>query len=53
LVKKQLIETISEIENSNIVSVDNNYTVSVRKDDSVYAYAPRRFAHAEQARDQR
>lgn len=34
--------------NEKIIPVDDNYSVQVRlKDDTVYAYAPRRFVHAE------
>jgi len=37
---------LTELENQEIKKID--YSVSVRlRDDSVYAYAPRRFAHAE------
>jgi len=36
-----------EIEKNDVLPVDDNYAVSVRlKDNSVYAYAPRRFAHS-------
>jgi len=39
---------LQELESRAIEISDDNYTVSVRlKDDSVFAYAPRRFAHAE------
>lgn len=47
-VKKQLIATILEVEETNFPSVDDNYYVKVRlKDDSPYRYSPRRFAWIE------
>jgi len=46
--KQRLIRIISEVENSDISPVEDNYSVSVHlKDESVYAFAPRRFAHSE------
>ncbi|KMQ91352.1 hypothetical protein RF55_8798 [Lasius niger] len=46
--KQELISIIQEVENSEIPPVDDDYTVKVSlKDDSVHAYAPRRFAWAE------
>jgi len=46
-VKKQLIEMLTGLEKQEIKKIDD-YSVSVRlKDESIYAYAPRRFAHAE------
>jgi len=46
--KQHLLQVISEIEKTEIPPVDDDYTVSVRvKDDSIFAYAPRRFAHSE------
>jgi len=42
------MSTIMEVENSTVQRIEDDYAVSVRlKDDSVYAFAPRRFAHAE------
>lgn len=47
-IKENLIELITEVENRAVEKIDDNYKVSVRlKDDSIYAYAPRRFAYAE------
>ncbi|KAK2578394.1 hypothetical protein KPH14_012645 [Odynerus spinipes] len=47
-VKEKLKEVILEAENSNGEIVDDDYCVSVRlRDDSVYAYAPRKFAYQE------
>jgi len=46
--KKKLIDSIMEVENMEVPTVDDDYAISVRlKDDSIYAYAPRRFAHVE------
>jgi len=46
--KKRLIEIILKIENKEFTSVDDGYAVQVRiKDDSVFAFAPRRFAYVE------
>jgi len=45
--KRRLISTIMEVENSTVSRIENDYTVSVRLKDSVYAFTPRRFAHAE------
>lgn len=46
-VKERLMKVILEIVDSKIEPIVDNYTVSVRFKDSVYAYAPRCFAHAE------
>jgi len=47
--KQRLVRMINEVDQSVIESVNDKYTVSVRlKDESVYAFAPRRFAHSEQ-----
>lgn len=47
-IEKQLESIISEIKNKEIIPIDDDYSVEVRlKDDTVYAYAPRRFAHSE------
>ncbi|KAK2574692.1 hypothetical protein KPH14_012996 [Odynerus spinipes] len=44
----KLKNLIKEVDNSKIDIIDDNYQVTVKlKDDSVYAYAPRRFAWAE------
>lgn len=44
-IKKKLVTTILEVENSNIISPDNDYFVEVKlKDDSIFRYSPRRFA---------
>lgn len=46
-VDKRLKALINKTENRKIIPVQDDYCVKVRlKDDSVYAYAPRRFAHA-------
>jgi len=46
--KQRLVQVINEVDQSVIEPVNDKYTVSVRlKDDSVYAFAPRRFAHSE------
>jgi len=46
--KKKLIDLIMDVEKMEVPTVDDDYAVSVRlKDDSIYAYAPRRFAHVE------
>jgi len=46
--KQRLVRTITEVERSAVDPVDDGYTVSVRlKDESVYAFAPRRFAYSE------
>jgi len=46
--KQQLIRVVTEIEQNNSLPVDDGYVVPVRlKDNSVYAFAPRRFAHCE------
>lgn len=47
-VKTKLINTISQIENSNITPIKEDYFVKILlKDDSTFAYAPRRFAWSE------
>jgi len=46
--KKQLVEELTEAEHREVKIMDDDYSVSVRlKDDSLYAYAPRRFAHTQ------
>jgi len=46
--KRHLIQVITDVEKTDILPVKDNYAVSVQlKDDSVYAYAPSRFAHSE------
>jgi len=46
--KDRLINLLVSIKNRAIEHVEDNYAVSVRlKDNSIFAYAPRRFAHAE------
>jgi len=46
--KQHLIRIVTEIEQNNALPVDDGYAVPVRlKDNSVYAFAPRRFAHSE------
>jgi len=46
--KQRLIQVITQIENNEILPIDDKYAVSVRlKDDSIYAYAPRRLAYSE------
>lgn len=48
-VKKRLIDTVLEVENTDVSPVIDDYLVKVElKDESVYAYAPRRFAYTEQ-----
>jgi len=44
-----LIQVITDVEKTDILpTVGDNYAVSVRlKDNSMYAYAPRMFAHSE------
>jgi len=47
-VRDYLIQLISEIEETHFDIIDDEYSVKVQlKDDSIFAYAPRRFAHAE------
>jgi len=47
-IEKRLKTMIREIENKEIIPVEDDYCVKVRlKDESLYAYAPRRFAHTE------
>jgi len=47
-VKKELINTIMEVECSETDTVDDDYYVKViLKDESIYAYSPRRFAWTE------
>lgn len=47
-VKQQLIALIVEIKNSEVLLADDNYNVKVAlRDDSTYAYAPRRFVWSE------
>lgn len=46
--KKELIETIEEVNKEIVKPIDDGYAVKVYlKDDSTFAYAPRRFAHVE------
>jgi len=46
--KKHLIKIILDVENKVFISVDDGYAVQVRlRDDSVFAFAPRRFAYVE------
>lgn len=43
---KQLITVINEIDDSNIPLIESNYAVKVNlKDDSIFAYSPRRYAY--------
>jgi len=47
-VKQQLINVFEQVENMNIPLKDDNYAVKVRlKDESTFAYSPRRFAYNE------
>lgn len=47
-IKSKLVNSILEIENLEIPPVDNDYFVKINlKDESTYAYAPRRFAWSE------
>lgn len=47
-VKTELRNVVVDVCNSNVSQVDDGYTVKVYlKDESIYAYAPRRFAYAE------
>jgi len=47
-VKQQLINVFEQIENTNILFKDDDYAVKVRlKDESTFAYSPRRFAYNE------
>jgi len=46
--KTKLRDLLKQIENMSVKKIDDDYFVEVRlKDESIYAYAPRRFAHAE------
>ncbi|XP_039311343.1 uncharacterized protein K02A2.6-like [Solenopsis invicta] len=46
--KRELINTITRVQNEEVEPVEDDYAVRVPiKDDTVYAYAPRRFAYAE------
>jgi len=46
--KDKLKAIVLECNNASVPEVDDGYSVQVRlKDDSIYTYAPRRFAHAE------
>lgn len=48
IVTEKLIATIQEVEKTKVPVIDDNYTVKVSlKDDSIYAYAPRKFAWTE------
>jgi len=43
-----LISVFEQVENTNITVTDYDYSVKVRlKDESTFAYSPRRFAHNE------
>jgi len=45
-VKQQLISVFEQIENTNILIMDDDYSVKVKlKDESIFAYFPRRFAY--------
>lgn len=47
-VKKELISTILEIENTSIIPVEDNYSVKIKlQDDSTYRFSPRRFDWSE------
>jgi len=49
--KYKLTSTLSDIESSTIESIDDNFNVEIKlKDDTVYAYAPRRFAWSERVK---
>lgn len=46
--REKLLNLILEVQNRNVLLTDDDYSVQVHlKDHSTYAYAPRRFAHAE------
>lgn len=46
--KKQLVTTILEVENSEVIPIDDNYFVKVKlKNDTTYRYSPKRFAWTE------
>lgn len=46
--KKRLKEILLEIQKKDILPVEDDYSVQVRlKDQSIYAYAPRKFAYVE------
>lgn len=46
--KDRLIQSIMEIEKQKNIPIDDGYSVQVHlRDSSIYAYAPRRFAHIE------
>ncbi|KMQ87776.1 hypothetical protein RF55_12857 [Lasius niger] len=46
--KEKLISTIQEIDSMSVTPVEDEYTVKIAlKDDSVFAFAPRKFAWAE------
>ncbi|CAL1672060.1 unnamed protein product [Lasius platythorax] len=47
-IKNQLTSVIKEVYNANISPIEDNYAVKVNlKDESVFAYSPRRFAYKE------
>lgn len=50
-IKNELINLVLEINNIDIELVEDDYAISVLKDDSVYAFTPRRFAHAERVQN--
>lgn len=46
--ERQLISIIKEVESSNIPMIEDDYSVKVNlKDESVFAFLPRRFAYNE------
>lgn len=46
--ERQLISIIKEVESSNILMIEDDYSVKVNlKDESVFAFSPRRFAYNE------
>ncbi|XP_011859423.1 PREDICTED: uncharacterized protein LOC105556919 [Vollenhovia emeryi] len=46
--KKHLIETIKEVDSASIPVIDDDHSVKINlKEDSVFAFAPRRFAWSE------
>jgi len=50
--KRQLIKVFEQMENADISLKDDNYIVKIRlKDESTFAYSPRRFAYKLQIRE--
>lgn len=48
-IDQKLVIVLEEVNKTSIDIINNNYCVKVKlKDESVYTYAPRRFAWAEQ-----